>query len=205
MEHGLDDHELIELLLTYALPRRDTKPLAKRLLKEHGSIPGILEAEIAQLSEQDGVGESTLVLLKLVHKLALKCTDPVARQADYLKNPKMVTTYFRTLLRGQREEQFLVALLDARHRVLTVENLQQGTIDQAVVYPRRVAQAALDHRAKGVIAVHNHPSGDATPSEDDIQLTRNLKTALAAVDVLLLDHLVIGAASHFSMRQAGLL
>lgn len=205
MEHGLDDYELLELLLFYAIPRKNTKPLAKQLLQKHGSIPAILEAETAQLKEQNGVGESAIVLLKLAHTLALKCMDPIDRPADYLKSPEMVSAYFRTLLRGQREERFHIALLDAKHRVLAVEELQQGTVDQAVVYPRRVAEAALNHRAKGVIAVHNHPSGDATPSEEDIQLTRNLKTTLAAVDVMLLDHLIIGISAHFSIREAGLL
>ena len=205
IHRGLDDHELLELLLTYAIPRRDTKPLAKELLRKHGSIPAILEAEPAQLKEQHGLGESAVALIKLAHKLALKCMDPIERPADYLKSPEGVSMYFRTLLRGQREEQFHVALLDAKHRVLAVEELQRGTVDQAVVYPRRVAEAALHHRAKGVIAVHNHPSGDATPSEDDIQLTRNLKQTLAAVDILLLDHLIIGTSAYFSIREAGLL
>jgi DNA repair protein RadC len=205
MEHGLDDHELLELLLSYAIPRKDTKPLAKKLLTRHGSIPGALEAEATELTEQPGIGESAVVLLKLAHKLALKCMDPIDKPSDYLKSPEMVSVYFRTLLRGRREEQFHVALLDAKHRVLAVEELQQGTVDQAVVYPRRVAEAALRHKAKGVIAVHNHPSGDSTPSEEDIQLTRNLKTTLAAVDVLLLDHLIIGTSAYFSLREAGLL
>jgi DNA repair protein RadC len=205
MEHGLDEHELLELLLFYAIPRKDTKPLAKQLLERYGSIPAVLEAEIEQLREQNGVGESAVALLKLTHRLALKCMDPIDRQADYLKSPEMVSAYFRTRLRGQREEQFLAALLDARHRVLGVEELQQGTVDQAVVYPRRVAEAALNHRAKGVIVVHNHPSGDATPSDEDIQLTRNLKATLAAIDVTLLDHLIVGTAAHFSIREAGLL
>jgi DNA repair protein RadC len=130
--------------------------------------------------------------------------DPVERRKDYLRSPQEVTVYFRALLRGLREERFLVACLDTKNRIREVRELQHGTVDQAVVYPRRVAEAALESKARSVVVVHNHPSGDAEPSEDDVRLTRELKTTLSAVGVTLLDHLVIGASAHFSFREAGL-
>lgn len=201
---GFASHELLELALAFAIPRQDTKPLAKRLLHRFDGISGVLEAEPAELRGVEGVGESTVVLLKLVHCLALHSMDPVERRKDYLRSPQEVTVYFRALLRGLREERFLVACLDTKNRIREVRELQHGTVDQAVVYPRRVAEAALESKARSVVVVHNHPSGDAEPSEDDVRLTRELKTTLSAVGVTLLDHLVIGASAHFSFREAGL-
>ncbi len=202
---GFAPHELLELLLTFSLPRKDTKPLAKELLRRFGSLPAVFEAEPGELRQSDGVGEHTVVLLKLVHAMALTCMDPVERALDYLRSPRDVAVYFRSRLRGLLEERFLIACLDTKNRVREVRELQHGTVDQAVVYPRRVAEAALETKAKSVVVVHNHPSGDHEPSEDDVRLTRELRSTLATVDVTLLDHLVIGSAGYFSFREAGLL
>lgn len=198
-------YELLELALSFAIPRKDTKELAKRLMQRFGSITAVLEAEPAELRQVDGVGEACVVLLKLLHTVALKSMDPVERGGDYLRSPQEVAVYFRARLRGYREERFLVACLDTKNRIREVRELQQGTVDQAVVYPRRVAEAALESKARSVVVVHNHPSGDAQPSEDDVRLTRELKSTLSAVGVALLDHLVIGSSAHFSFREAGLL
>lgn len=197
-------HELVELLLSFAIPRKDTKPLAKSLLRRFHDIAAVLEAEPQELRTIEGVGEATVALLKLVHALSLATMDPVERGGDYLRSPQEVAVYFRARLRGLREERFLVACLDAKNRIREVRELQQGTVDQAVVYPRRVAEAALESKARSVVVVHNHPSGDAEPSEDDVRLTRELKATLSAVGVALLDHLVIGSSAHFSFREAGL-
>ncbi|MBN1424436.1 DNA repair protein RadC [Candidatus Fermentibacteria bacterium] len=207
--HGLGSdfasHELLELALSFAIPRKDTKSVAKRLLQRFGTTTAVLEAEPSELRLVDGVGEVCVVLLKLFHTLALKSMDPVERGGDYLRSPQDVAAYFRARLRGHREERFLVACLDTKNRIREVRELQQGTVDQAVVYPRRVAEAALESKSRSVVVVHNHPSGDAEPSEDDVRLTRELKSTLAAVGVALLDHLVIGSSAHFSFREAGLL
>jgi len=201
----MEEYELLELLLTYAIPRRDTKPLAKTLLAAFGTLSGVLEAESSELRETAGIGEASLVLLKLTHVLALRSMDPIERKSDYLKSPEAVAAYFRTFLRGLREERFVAAFLDSKNRIIEEKTLQQGTVDQAVVYPRRVVEAALGCRAKSVVVVHNHPSGDSTPSKEDLKLTKDLKQALSAVGIVLLDHLIIGAGAHFSLREKGLL
>ncbi|MCU0611288.1 MAG: DNA repair protein RadC [Candidatus Eisenbacteria bacterium] len=197
-------HELLELALSFAVPRKDTKVPAKLLMRRFGSIAAVLEAEPGELRSVEGVGECGVTLLKLMHALALTTMDPVERHTDFMRSPNEVAVYFRARLRGLREERFVVACLDAKNRIREVRELQQGTVDQAVVYPRRVAEAALESKAKSVVVVHNHPSGDAEPSEDDVRLTRELKVTLSAVGVALLDHLVIGAGAHFSFREAGL-
>ncbi len=204
-EAGMDEHELLELLLTYAIPRRDTKALAKSLITRFGSLNGVFEAETCELAEEEGIGETVTVLLKLIHVLGMRAMDPIQQGTDYFKSPETVADYFRKRMRGLREESFIAALLDPKNRIIEIRELQKGTVDQAVVYPRRVAEAALERRAKSVVIVHNHPSGDCTPSRDDHKITTEVKSALVAVGVVLLDHVVIGSDRHFSFRDAGLL
>jgi len=204
-ESGLHEHELVELLLTYALPRKDTKSLARELLNRFRSLNGILEAEYNELEKIPGLGPASLTLLKLVHTLNLKCLDPIDKRIDVLKSPDIVADYFRKRMRRCREEQFIVVALDTKNRIIEIRELQHGTVDQAVVYPRRVVEFALDRRARSVIIIHNHPSGDSTPSRDDHRITGEIRSALDTVSVSLLDHVIVGTDAHFSFRDAGLL
>lgn len=204
-ESGLHEHELVELLLTYAIPRRDTKSLAKDLLKRFGTLNGILEAEVRELQKIPDVGPAVLALLKLVYTLNLKCLDPIEKRIDVLRSPDIVADYFRKRMRRRREEQFVVVALDTKNRIIEIHELQYGTVDQAVVYPRRVVEFALDRRARSIIIIHNHPSGDSTPSRDDHRITGEIRTALNTVSISLVDHVIVGIDDHFSFRDAGLL
>jgi len=204
-ESGLHEHELIELLLTYAIPRRDTKTLAKKLLHRFGNLNGILEAEPDELRGIIGLGPASIALLKLIHVCTLKCLDPLDRRINVLKSPDSVADYFRKRLRRRREEQFVAVAVDTKNRIIEIRELQHGTVDQAVVYPRRVVEFALDRRARSVIIIHNHPSGDSTPSSDDHRITGEIRNALGTVSVSLLDHVIVGTDDHFSFRDAGLL
>ena len=204
-ESGLHDHELIELLLTYAIPRKDTKAIAKKLLDRFGTMNGILEAEQGELREIDGLGPASVALLKLIHTLNLKSLDPIIKRTDVLKSPGTVADYFRKRMRKFREERFVVAVVDTRNKVIDIKELQYGTVDQAVVYPRRVVEFALERRARGVIIIHNHPSGECAPSREDHRITGEIRNALNTVSITLLDHVIVGTEDHFSFKDAGLL
>jgi DNA repair protein RadC len=202
---AVPDYELLELLLTYAIPRRDVKPLAKALLERFGSFKGVLSASPAELREVDGAGKGTGAFLGAVRAAVERFMAAEARRADALTSPAAVAAYCRASLEGLRNEVFEVVYLNTRNRVLRTERLSEGTVDQTAVYPRRVVQGALENRAAAVILVHNHPSGDPSPSAEDKALTRRLCAAGKLVDIPVLDHVIVGDGRHFSFREAGLL
>ncbi|MBI4483410.1 MAG: DNA repair protein RadC [Acidobacteria bacterium] len=204
-EASLQDYELLELLLTFAIPRRDTKGLAKLLLERLGSLAGVLEAAPEQLQGVGGIGPSASLLVSLVRPLASRSLAQPARSKVFLRSPEEVAAYFRSRLKGLKEEQVHVAFVNTKNAVLAVECLQEGTVDQSVVYPRKALERALLHKACGVVLVHNHPSGDAQPSQEDRALTRTFAAACRAVGLRFLDHLIIGEGEPYSFRSAGTL
>lgn len=199
------DHEWLELLLTYVLPRRDTKPLAKDLLERFGSFKGVLDASSDRRTAVPGMGETASLFLSLVRDTLERYLREEARAADLLNSPQAVVDYCRAALEGLPHEVFDVLYVSTKNRVIRRERLAEGTLDQAAVYPRRVVTAALAANAAGLIFVHNHPSGDPTPSLEDKRLTAQLTEAARTVGISVLDHLIIGNGRHFSFRDKGLI
>lgn len=204
-EEALQDYELLELLLTYALPRRDTKPLAKRLLERFGTLASIFEADPATLEGIDGIGPQAATLISLIRPLATRFLTAAPKPKTLLRSTGDAVAYFQAKLKGLPEEEVHVAFVSAKNAVTATECLQRGIVDQSVVYVRKVIERALAHKASGFILAHNHPSGDCTPSSQDREITQALKAAAATVGVRFLDHLIIGDDLPFSFKATGLL
>ena len=204
-EAALEEYELLELLLTYAIPRRDTKLLAKKLLERFGTLARVFEAEPATLGTIDGIGPQAATLISLIRPLATRFVTQAPRAKTVLRSTADAAAYFQVKLKGLSEEEVHVAFVNSKNAVMATECLQRGTVDQSVVYVRKVIERTLAHKASGFLLVHNHPSGDPTPSSDDRDLTQALKAAAETVGVRFLDHLVIGETDPFSFKANGLL
>lgn len=204
-EAALQDYELLELLLTFAIPRRDTKLLAKKLLERFGSLARVFEANPASLEEIDGVGPQAATLISLIRPLATRFLTGAPISKTILRPTGEAASYFQAKLKGLPEEEVHVAFVNAKNAVTATECLQRGTVDQSVVYVRKVIERAMAHKASGFILAHNHPSGDPTPSSQDREVTQALKAAAATVGIRFLDHLIIGEETSFSFKASGLL
>ena len=202
---GLQDYELLELLLTYAIPRVDVKPPAKRLLKRFKSLSGVFDASQSELEAVHGLGAASGVLIRLVKKLLSAYLEEEIHRRDVLSSPEAVRDFARVKLAGLPHEAFMVIFLDVKNHVIDHEVLHEGTVDRAVVYPRRIIESALAHHAAGLILSHNHPSGDPAPSQEDRRLTRSVVEAARTVEIRVLDHLIVGKAGHFSFHENRLL
>ncbi len=204
-EAALQDYELLELLLTYAIPRRDTKLLAKKLLEQFGTLGRVFEAEPPALGEVEGIGPQAATLISLIRPLAARFLKTTTSPQTTLRSTADAAAYFQAKLKGLPDEEVHVAFVNAKNAVTATECLQRGTVDQSAVYVRKVIERALAHKASGFILAHNHPSGDPTPSAHDRELTQAVKAAAAAVGVRFLDHLIIGDTAPFSFKANGLL
>lgn len=202
---GLHDYELLELLLTYAIPRVDVKPPAKALLKRFKTFGGVLDASQAELESVHGLGSASAVLVRLVKELLGAYLAEQIQRRDVLSSPEAVRDFARMKLAGLPHEAFMVIFLDVKNHVLDHEVLHEGTVDRAIVYPRRIIESALAHHAVGLILSHNHPSGDPAPSQEDRRLTRSVVEAARTVEIRVLDHLIVGKAGHFSFHENRLL
>jgi DNA repair protein RadC len=202
---ALADHEMLEMVLFLALPRRDTKPLAKALLQRFGSFSLVIAASAQELRKVDGIGEAGAAALKLVQAAAVRLVRAEVMNRPVLNNWDRLMDYLTAELARERIEQFRVLFLDTRNRLLADEAQSRGTVNHTPVYPREVARRALELGATAIILVHNHPSGDPTPSRDDIEMTREVRAALQAVSVVLHDHVIVGNGRHTSLRTQGLL
>ncbi|MCE5188199.1 MAG: DNA repair protein RadC [Eubacteriales bacterium] len=195
------DHQFLELLLTYAIPRRDTNELAHALLERFGSLEGVVTAEIGQLLLVDGIGESAAVFLRmqgdLYRRLQLKKQED-ARGNVRLSSPVAAARYAVSLLSLSTYETVIAVCLNAKKVVQSYETVQSGTLSEAQIYPRTVAEIALLRRAHGILLLHNHPSGDPTPSAEDVEATESVRAALQSVGVQLFDHLVVGGQHAYS-------
>jgi DNA repair protein RadC len=201
---ALADHEMLEIVL-FALPRRDTKPLARALLAQFGSFSGVISAPVQELLAIDGVGAAGVAALKSVHAAALRLLRAEVQDQPVLSNWDRLMAYLGAELSREPVEQFRVLFLDNRNRLLADEAQQKGTVNHTPVYPREVSKRALELHATAVILVHNHPSGDPTPSRDDIVMTGQIKAAVEALSIVLHDHVVIGNGRWLSFRKEGLL
>lgn len=204
---GFADYEIVELLLTLAIPRRDVKPAAKALLARFGSVRGVLDAPLEELRRVDGLGEVAPVALRLIRETANLYLQQAAEGGEPLREPDALIRFWRSRIGSLPYEVFEVAYLDSAGRLLRdgVERLEEGTVDRATVYPRRILEAALRRNAAALVVAHNHPNGEVNPSEQDKLLTRALTLAATTVSVRLLEHLVVSPDKVFSFREAGLL
>jgi len=200
---GFADHEALELLLTFAIPRRDTKPIAKALLHRFKSFGGVMNADMRDLASVDGIGEHAATLISLTRAVSERLLRQDAGTRFTLSSPQTLYDYCRVSFGGHGREQFRAFFLNTRNELVAEEILQEGTIDQAAVYPRTVIEQAIRHKASGVLFAHNHPSGNLTPSPQDIDLTRRLSEAAATVGIRVHDHLIVGEHGYASLREMG--
>lgn len=202
---ALLDHELVEYLLALAIPRRDTKPLAKQLIATYGSLAGLLTADAENLARQPGLGETSVAALKVVQAAALRLIAEPVRTMPVLASWQSLLDYLRADMAHMTTERVRVLFLNSKNGLIRDELMSEGSIDQAAVYTREVIRRAIDLGAAAIIIVHNHPSGDSTPSRQDIALTRDIIEAGRRLDIAVHDHLIIGRDGHSSMRSAGLI
>ncbi|MBF0334139.1 MAG: DNA repair protein RadC [Alphaproteobacteria bacterium] len=202
---ALADYELIELLLGMAQPRGDMKPVAKALIARFGSFAEVVSAEPADLAAIAGTGPVSVAALKLVREAAVRLARQQVLARPVLSSWEALLDYCTAAMANLRSEQFRLLFLDRKNVLIADEVQQRGTIDQAPVYPREVARRSLELHASAVIMVHNHPTGDPTPSKADGDMTRQVKEALKAVGVTLHDHVVIGRGSYWSFRSQGMI
>ncbi|MBM3505493.1 MAG: JAB domain-containing protein [Alphaproteobacteria bacterium] len=202
---ALADYELLELVLFGALPRRDTKAMAKALIERFGSFADVIAADPARLAEVPGVGEAVIATLKAVEAAALRLSRGRLGDRPTLSSWSAVLDYCRSAMAFSMIEQFRVLYLDKKNKLIADEVQQRGTVDHAPVYPREVVKRSLEVGATALILVHNHPSGDCTPSAADIAVTREIQGAARTLGIAIHDHLVIGGDRHASFRALGLL
>ncbi|NQU60158.1 MAG: DNA repair protein RadC [Rhodospirillales bacterium] len=202
---GLPDYELLELLLFQAQPRRDMKPLAKRLMDRFGSFSEIISAEPGSLKEVSGAGDAVVEVLKTVQAAALRLARQEIIEKPVLSSWDKLIDYCRAAMAYEKNEHFRVLFLNKQNALIADEVQQTGTIDHTPVYPREVVKRALELGATAVIMVHNHPSGDPTPSKADIEMTTEVKDAGSKLGIVLHDHLIMCKSGHTSFKEMGLL
>ena len=203
---SLADHEVLELLLFGAKPRGDTKPLAKDLIKRFGSLAGVFSARPDDLVAVTGSGPAAAAMIKAVQGAALRLTrEEAATGDDVLSSWEKLLAYCRVRLAHEAVENFHLLFLDRKNRLIADEAQQRGTVDHTPVYPREVVKRALELHASALILVHNHPSGDPTPSQGDIEMTKEIIDAAEKLGIAVHDHVIIGRRGHTSFRALGLL
>ncbi len=197
---ALSDYELLEMVLFRALPRRDVKPLAKSLIGRFGSFAEVVHAPDARLREISGLGEAAIIEIKLIAATASRVAKGQLKQRTMLSSWTAVIDYCRTSMAFADKEQFRILFLDKRNQLIADEVQQVGTVDHTPVYPREVVKRALELSATAIILVHNHPSGDPTPSQADIQMTRSIIDISAPLGISVHDHIIVGKNGHASLK-----
>jgi DNA repair protein RadC len=202
---ALPDYELLELVLFMAVTRRDVKPLAKSLLETFGSFAEVISAEPAELAKVNGMGETTVVALKSIRAAALKLISDEVMQRPVLSNWQSLVDYCRAAMAYEKTEHFRVLFLNKKNILIADEVQQRGTVDHTPVYPREVVKRALELSATAIILVHNHPSGDPSPSRDDIDMTKEIRDAGEKLGIVLHDHIVVSKSGTNSFKSMGLI
>ena len=197
---ALTDYELLEMALFAAIPRRDTKPLAKALLKKFGSFAEVVHAPVARLREVDGIKDASISQLKLLAAAAGRIARGEIRRSVALSSWNDVIDYCRSSMAFSDKEQFRLLFLDKRNQLISDEIQQTGTVDHTPVYPREVIKRALELSATALILVHNHPSGDPTPSQADIQMTKAIIDIAKPLGISVHDHVIVGKNGHASLK-----
>lgn len=201
---ALADYELLEMLLCIILPRKDVKPIAKDLLRQFGSIQQLICADLTQLINCPGIGKTTALAVKLVHQIFQRVLQDELKSKKLLSDYDRLIEYLKIAMAYKSIEQFRVLFLDKNYQLIRDQELQQGTVDYVSLYIREVIKICLDLHATSIILVHNHPSGDTTPSRADLLTTRTLLVAAKQVEIELLDHIIIGKHGFYSFRREGL-
>ena len=202
---GVHDYELLELLLAYVRRGQDVKPAAKALIKRFGSVAAVLDASRAELKTTPGIKEQSATMILLVKRLLEAYATDRIQKRDVVSSPEAVIEFARFKIGGASHEAFMVIYLNVKNHVIAHEIINQGTVDHAVVYPRRVVESALEHHAASLILVHNHPSGDPAPSAEDKALTRRIIEAARTIEIRVLDHIIVGKSAYFSFHQSHIL
>lgn len=202
---SMADYELLELLLTLALPRRDVKPIAKDLIARFGSFADVISADKTALENISGVKSGTVTALKLVQAASQRLAKQQVMNAHVLSSWDKLIDYCRVAMAREVVEQVRLLFLDHKNRLIADEVHQRGTVNHTPLYPREVMKRALELNASALILVHNHPSGDPTPSGDDIQMTYDIRDAAKKLGITLHDHLIISKGGHTSFKSSGLL
>ena len=201
---ALPDYELLELFLFRSIPKKDVKPLAKQLLARFGSLSAVLGATPEELRTVKGVGETVALDLKLLHEASVRAAREQVAKRPVISSWSALMAYVKTALAHEAREQFRVLFLDKKNQLIADEVMNRGTVDHAPVYPREVVRRALELSASAVILVHNHPSGDPTPSAADVEMTRKVVEAGRPLRVAVHDHLVVGREGVASLKALGL-
>lgn len=194
------DYEALELLLTYAIPRKDVKPVAKDLIERFGTLEKVFQANEKQLCSVNGIGQNAAVLIMLVKDLQIRCSKSKNSNIRYLSSSGAAVDYFKNLLGSELKEKFVLASLDNSNRIIACHTIAQGDINHIDINPRDIMETVLLDNASRVIIAHNHPSGGAEPSANDIDFTLNVRNILSSVNVKLEDHVIIGENETLSMR-----
>ncbi|HEX2764744.1 MAG TPA: DNA repair protein RadC [Allosphingosinicella sp.] len=202
---ALHDHELIEYLIGLALPRRDTKPLARRLIAEFGGIAELLSADPLAIVRRGKVTEGVAAAIKIAHALSLRRLEQEVKGGKVLASWQALEDYLRTDMAAIRIERVRALLLNTKNVLIRDELLSEGSVDEAAVYVREIIRKAIDHHASALILVHNHPSGDPQPSQQDIRLTREIVDAARPLNIVVHDHVIVGGHKCVSMRGLGLI
>lgn len=202
---SFSDYELIEILLFYAIPRKDVKPLAKELMNSFGSIGALLGGTMEKISDVPGTNESTSILLKMVKELINRALAERVIQKNIISSWAALLDYLRYNMADLKIEQFRVLFLNKKNVLIADEVMAMGTIDQTPVYPREIVKKSIYHEAGAIILVHNHPGGDTRPSNADIDLTTEIVKACETINVTVHDHVIVGSSGHYSFKSNMLL
>ncbi|MBU3842768.1 MAG: DNA repair protein RadC [Candidatus Fusobacterium pullicola] len=200
------EYEVLELLLTYVIPRKDTKPIAKDLIEKFGSLDEVVTASIEELCSISGIKENSAIFVKLLGDLSKNLyKGEIKKEGIQLKDKNSLIRYLRSEIGFSSREEFRVIFLNNYNMLVGSETLFIGTIDKSAVYPREIVEKVLYYKAKGIIFAHNHPSGNLRPSKQDIQITEHMQEALDLIDVKLLEHIIITQDGYFSFLEEGLI
>lgn len=204
---GFLDYEILELLLTFAINRKDVKPIAKKLLERFSTLENVIKADSTSLKEINGVGDLTSILLNLIGDLSIRIYEEQLNKKDLftVTGKNALITYLRGDIAFNSAEQFMVLFLDTQNRVIKTSILFSGTIDRSTIYPREIIKSVIKYEAKSIIFAHNHPSGTSKPSKMDTDITRKLYHSLKEFDIRLLDHIIITKTEYFSFLENGII
>ena len=215
LKNGIDgfaEYEILELLLTYCIPRKDTKPIAKELLNKFKSLDNVFKADFDKLSAVDGLGKNSIAFLKLIgdlpsiiYKDELKNKKLVDKETLKISNKDILLKYLRNKIGYEEIEKFYVIYLSSSNEVIEFEENSAGTLDRSSVYPREIYKRVINLNAKSIILAHNHPSDNITPSKSDIELTNEIAKGLKNFGALLIEHIIITKNSYFSFLEEGLI
>jgi len=204
---SLHDYEQLELLLSYIIPRKDVKPIAKSLIKRFGNLDEIIKSPTEKLEEVEGIGEKAALFFRVIGDLARTSFEQRAKSEDVttISGTKDLLKYLRNDIGFSKIEEFVVIFLNSSNNLIEAERISTGTIDKSPVYPREIVERVIYHKAKSIILSHNHPSGNLKPSRADIDITLKLKKILEILDVRILDHIILTRDSHYSFLEDGII